>query len=234
MSKVYGLIAAAGNAGRIGGIPKFLLPLKENKNLLMNSFNWLDNSGVHNYILSTNENFIPILKQLDGLDAYLNTEDIQVVKTKTMNETINLMLTSKTFSKDDIFISIMPDTYITNVNLGNEMVSLLQSKSELSAVAGLFKIKHYQKGKLGQCKIENGLIKNLIDKDPSCDYEYSWGALAWKLDYLPYIYDSDLSIGFSINRAIESGKKVGYIKSDAEYFDCGTVDEYWKLIKKLT
>ena len=54
----------------------------------MNSFNWLDNSGVHNYILSTNETFIPILKQLDGLDAYLNTEDIQVVKTKTMNETI--------------------------------------------------------------------------------------------------------------------------------------------------
>ena len=29
-------------------------------------------------------------------------------------------------------------------------------------------------------------------------------------------------------------EQVGYVNSDSEYYDCGTIDEYWKLIKFLT
>ena len=35
-----------------------------------------------------------------------------------------------------------------------------------------------------------------------------------------------IHIGYSINPAIEDGAVVGYVNSDSEYYDCGTIDEY--------
>jgi len=42
-----------------------------------------------------------------------------------------------------------------------------------------------------------------------------------------------LHFGTSLNRAIENNLKIGYVKSQDEYFDCGTFDEYQNLLKNL-
>ena len=119
MVQKYGLIAAAGLASRINGIPKFLLPITKNKNLITNSFVWLENTGVEKFICATNETFQPILSKLDGLDNFLRPDDIKIVNTKTMNETINNIIPINA-KEDDIFTTIMPDTYFDDHELGKK------------------------------------------------------------------------------------------------------------------
>ena len=233
MVQKYGLIAAAGQASRINGIPKFLLPIKNNKNLITNSFVWLQNAGVEKFICATNKTFQPILSKLDGLDNFLRPDDIKIVNTKTMNETINKLI-PKTAEPDDIFVTMMPDTYFDDHGLGKKIIKKLEKEENLEAVVGLFQMREDQRGKLGQCQVNDNFITEVIDKSESCNFKYIWGVIAWRNSYGKYIVNSDLSIGLSINRAIKDKKQVGFVVSSSNYFDCGSVDEYWKLIKFLT
>ena len=233
MVQKYGLIAAAGLASRINGIPKFLLPITKNKNLITNSFVWLQNTGVEKFICATNETFQPILSKLDGLDNFLRPDDMKIVNTKTMNETINKLI-PKTAEPDDIFVTMMPDTYFDDHGLGKKIIKKLEKEENLEAVVGLFQMREDQRGKLGQCQVNDNFITEVIDKSESCNFKYIWGVIAWRNSYGKYIVNSDLSIGLSINRAIKDKKQVGFVVSSSTYFDCGSVDEYWKLIKFLT
>ena len=65
MVQKYGLIAAAGLASRINGIPKFLLPMTNNNNLITNSFVFTKCRG-RKFICATNETFQPILSDWMG------------------------------------------------------------------------------------------------------------------------------------------------------------------------
>ena len=35
------------------------------------------------------------------------------------------------------------------------------------------------------------------------------------------------------NLKINNNLKIRYVKSDGNYYDCGTIDEYWQLIKDI-
>ena len=85
---------------------------------------------------------------------------------------------------------------------------------------------------MGQCKIEEDRILKVVDKDQIVNLSIL-GVIAWRGRYSKYINDND-HIGYSINPAIEDGAVVGYVNSDSEYYDCGTIDEYWKLLEILT
>ena len=76
-------------------------------------------------------------------------------------------------------------------------------------------------------------VKKIIDKDVNCKEEYFWGLIMWKPSFNNFISDTDLHFGISLNRAIENKLKVGYVKSQDEYFDCGTFDEYKNLLKNM-
>jgi len=232
MTKKIGLIAAAGLSSRINGIPKFLLPIKNNKNLITNSFVWLQNAGVEKFICATNKTFQPILSKLDGLDNFLRPDDIKIVNTKTMNETINNIIPANV-NEQDIFITIMPDTYFDDFELGKKIIEKLDNNPELDAVLGLFKIRPEQLGKLGQCEINKDRILSVVDKDPNCKFDYSWGVITWRGRYSKFIDDKDPHFGYSINRAIEDGAIIDYVISDSEYYDCGTIDEYWEMVSTL-
>ena len=71
------------------------------------------------------------------------------------------------------------------------MITKLESNNQLDAVVGLFRIRPEQLGKLGQCKIEEDRILKVVDKDPNCKFEYSWGVIAWRGRYSKYINDND-------------------------------------------
>ena len=233
MTKKFGLIAAAGKARRINGIPKFLLPIKKHNNLLSNTTNWLENSGVDNIYLGTNKTFENLIKNLDLFSKKIKSKNLEVVTTNTMNETINKLI-PKTAKPDDIFITMMPDTYFDDHGLGRKIIKKLEKEENLEAVVGLFQMREDQRGKLGQCQVNDNFITEVIDKSESCNFKYIWGVIAWRNSYGKYIVNSDLSIGLSINRAIKDKKQVGFVVSSSTYFDCGSIDEYWKLIKFLT
>ena len=56
-----------------------------------------------------------------------------------MNETINNIIPIN--AKDDIFTTIMPDTYFDDHELGKKMITKLESNNQLDAVVGLFRIR---------------------------------------------------------------------------------------------
>ena len=95
----------------------------------------------------------------------------------------------------------------------------------------MFKIKKYQYGKLGQININGKKVIQISDKDPNCKYPYSWGVIGWTQN-VNYLIDINTQhIGFIINKALELNIDIGYILSDNEYYDCGTPDEYFTMIK---
>ena len=76
-------------------------------------------------------------------------------------------------------------------------------------------------------------VLEVIDKDESCNEEYFWDLFVGTKEFNNFINSEDEHFGVSINRAIKSNLNVGYIKSDTNYFDCGTFDEYKFMLENL-
>ena len=142
------LIPAAGQATRMRGLPKFLLPIDESyttllENHIINISNILDN---HNRILiGIRPDLLPIVKSLN-----LSSENVIFIEmvTSTMNETI-LNLTEN--SDSHYFQLIMPDTYF----LGVQPYAQLEPNPELCDLA-IWKIRDEQRGKLSQAHKASG------------------------------------------------------------------------------
>ena len=215
-------LPAAGQASRMQGIPKFLLPLYEEKTLLGFHLDNLLELKNNELVIGTSPQFFTNLKYI------YNDQNILEIKSNSMVETvIKLKLDKKRLS-----LVVMPDTYFSNYEIVNEMRQKLSS-TDLDVVLGLWKIKNDQKGKLGQCIIEGEHIKKVVDKDPNCVEDFFWGLIMWKPKFNDYISIGDPHFGVSLNRAIEEKLKIGFVKAKEQYFDCGTFDEYLKLVKSF-
>lgn len=221
-NKIYGLIPLGGTASRMKNIPKFLLPCGIGLSLLDNAINILEKhnvfqimagvSNLNNLLLENNKNLNKI-----------------VVETKTMAETV-FYLTKEIEKIDKNFknILIMPDTHFV---LKDEIKNMINMLDVYSIVVIVWKIKDYQVGKVGQCKLEDDKIIDVIDKDKNCTYPYFWGVIGWNSTMNQHIIPEWETIGDLIKIAIEMNIKVGCIISDGNYYDCGTYSEYFKMIK---
>jgi len=215
-------IPAAGLATRLGGIPKFLLPVNDRQTLIGFHIDNLKKINNNEILIGTNKKFYKTLQ-----DIY---EEISI---KKMNSSSMVQTVTKlNLENKKLSLVIMPDTYFENYKIIEYMREKITS-SNLDVVLGIWKIKQSQIGKLGQCKLDGDSVKKIIDKDVNCTEEYFWGLIMWKPSFNNFISDKDLHFGTSLNRAIENNLKIGYVKSQDEYFDCGTFDEYQNLLKNL-
>ena len=224
---IFGIIPLAGNATRMKNIPKFLLPCKNNYSLLDNTIEIFNKNNIQNIISG-----VSLIN-----DTILGNFTITkiVMSTKTMSETVHNIIKhidENILDKTPIYknILIMPDTYFTINTELNDMINML---NKYDIVVIVWKIKDYQIGKVGQCKIINNEIRDVIDKDISCNYEHFWGIIGWNSSMNKYIDPSWETIGLLINRSIELNIKVGSIVCDSNYYDCGTYLEYFKMINTL-
>ena len=216
-------IPAAGLATRLGGIPKFLLPVNDRQTLIGFHIDNLKKIKNNEILIGTNKKFYKTLQ-----DIY---EEISI---KKMNSSSMVQTVTKlNLENKKLSLVIMPDTYFENYKIIEYMREKITS-SNLDVVLGIWKIKQSQIGKLGQCKLDGDSVKKIIDKDVNCKEEYFWGLIMWKPSFNNFISDKDLHFGTSLNRAIENNLKIGYVKSQDEYFDCGTFDEYQNLLKNLS
>ena len=220
------LIPAAGQATRMRGLPKFLLPIDENyTTLLENHINNLRNTlGNDNPILiAIRPDLLPIVRSLN-IDAK-NLTFIEMV-TSTMNETIlNLADTSDS----QHFLLIMPDTYF----LGMQPYAHLESNPELCDLA-IWKIRDEQRGKLGEVEVdENNFLSSIVDKNPNTMFDYSWGSLTFSRKLFKYVKKEDPHIGYSVSSALNDKQQISTKFVDGKYFDCGTPQEYIDLFREL-
>lgn len=215
-------VPAAGLATRLGGIPKFLLPISDKNTLLGFHIDNLKKLKNNEISIGTNKKFYKILQ-----DIYKEIS-IKKLNSSSMVQTVTkLNLENKKLS-----LVIMPDTYFENYKIVEDMRTKIIS-SNLDVVLGLWKIKQSQIGKLGQCMLDGDRVKKIIDKDVNCKEEYFWGLIMWKPSFNNFISDKDSHFGVSLNRAIENKLKIGYVISPDEYFDCGTFNEYQNLLEDL-
>ena len=214
------ILPAAGSASRMNGIPKFLLPIAIDGTSLIERHLKNIPPEIENIWIPTTSVFEPLIRGL-------NQKGIQVVvfSTKSMTETIIEVTQRSSASK---FAIIMPDTYFMGEN---PLEYLIESSDDLNIAC--WKIKAEQRGKLGQIEIKDGQILQIIDKDPDCEFEYSWGALSFNRKFIDLLEPEMPHVGFAIPKALSHDLTHSTKIMDGEYFDCGTPTEYLDLIYKL-
>lgn len=222
---IIGIIPLGGNATRMKNIPKYLLPCKINYSLLDNTIEIFHKNNIYNLLAGVSETNNYLLQKDDKLNKI-------VVNTKTMAETfdkiINKIINKIMDDKVKAYLLIMPDTYF---KINNEIIDMIHKLNTYDIVVLVWKIKDCQIGKLGQCKIENDEIIDIIDKDKNCNYKYFWGCIAWNKSMNKYINPQWETIGDLIKTSITLNIKVGSIICNSDYYDCGTYEEYFKMIK---
>lgn len=155
-----------------------------------------------------------------------------MVTTKTMSETV---LRAQKSAKDDVVAFGMPDSYFDDWAAFNKLNHAIQDGADVAV--GLFLARDEQSSKLGMCDFDpkTQQIMQVVDKPVGkTPLAWAWGVLAWKPAFWDCIKASDPHVGFAIPRAIEAGLDVRAVKMDGEYFDAGTPDEYFALIRHLT
>ena len=209
------ILPAAGEARRMRGIPKFLLPCD-------NSYSTLIEVHIGHLLEICNQIWIPTRPEfvllLTSLGFSKDRIHILPMETKSMTETVaNVMK----ISSSSHFQLVMPDTFFS----GEIPYNILKFNPEFADLA-CWKIREEQKGKLGQVLIENDQITDITDKSPSCEYSYAWGSLTFSRKLMNFAELSDPHIGYSLKKAIQNGEFISAKIIDGEYYDCGTPKEY--------
>lgn len=212
-----GLLPASGKASRIGGIPKFCLPISDERSLLQ----WHVEQMLEvcdEVRVSTRSAWVPIVQSMD-----MNIKLI-VKEPSTMSDAVKFMSNNN----ENLLIG-MPDTFIINStsNIYKEMI-----KSDGNVVLGAWKCHAGIKGRVGQIKIENDNVISSMDKDPNCDYDYMWGTMLLRNMYNNIDIDKDHP-GKQIQDWINSGINVKAVKPTGNYMDIGTLNGLKQLYKEM-
>lgn len=225
MNNLLHIIPAAGKADRIGGIPKFLLPIGSNNFLIkfhvQNLLSELENCKK---VIAVNSENYETVKRMD-----LNAE-ILTVDTSSMNETVNIVISK--YPEYENYLLTMPDTYYRDHKIIDDLVEYYFDSKSLISTA-LWKIQNHQIGNLGQVSVSSDYIVDVVDKDSSCKYKLCWGSIIWHKDLNKYILNEQSHVGYMLKPIINSGHKISFKKAEDVYYDCGTFEEYSLLIRSL-
>lgn len=222
------IIPCAGNASRLGGLPKFLLPTKKLEDIcLLNKYISFMLKICNKIIIPCNPTTLQYVK--NNIMENENIEIQCVGNTKTMNETMLLTLKNRVY---DLAIMVMPDTIIDDNDSIIRLVNKMK-KNDIKMGVCAWKIRQTQKGKIGQCNIYNDFIIEIKDKDINCDFEYGWGVLCWTPQFEMYIHEKDSHLGYSLEKALNEDKHILCEKAHGSYFDCGTIEGYTEYLTHL-
>jgi len=154
-------------------------------------------------------------------------EKINPVKVKNPK----LILLNESLAKDlNLDFSEISQSELSAIFTGNK----LPKNSDSIASICIWKLRKSQHGSVGQVNISGDRVLSVRDKDESCNFPYVWGTVAWKKQLNKYIDAKDPHIGYAVQKATENGEKINYVLNDGYYFDCGTVEQYWKLINYIS
>lgn len=169
------IVPVAGQASRLNGIPKYLLPINKQNYLLKFHIELIKTSFTENnveIVIGTNKTNSQILKHLYPKLNILAFESNSMVETvikskKELNE------------EEAVYGCIMPDTYFSDHEIYSKMFNKIY---DFDAVVAVWRITEDQAGKLGQCDIDsNERLTNVVDKNPECKLPFFGGVLCGKI-----------------------------------------------------
>ena len=220
----FHIIPAAGSATRIGGLPKYLLPIgKLARPLLFFHIKMAQNSN-YPVLVAVHPSLLDYVAELCSSWEF-NDVKVIAIQSKTMTETC-LRVVSDLPDHATVSIS-MPDTFFTEMNTIDSFTPLSELQASAPALA-LWKIQTSQIGKLGQVEIDRSTrkVNKLIDKDLYCSFESSWGMISVPLYLMRTFLISDSHPGISLAKLLPHDLDLNYLEISGKYFDCGTIAEY--------
>jgi hypothetical protein len=210
---MIGILPAAGTATRLGGLPKFLLPVTSSEDTLLRRHIEALRGSVDQVLIPTRpENAMLIAPYIDDLVTVL------VMETQTMSETVCRALS---WVDGSGFLLGMPDTFFTR---SNPYLKIAESLSPgIDMVLAAWAIAPDQRGQLGQIDISaNGNVLDSVDKDPECTFRYFWGAMGFQKRVLADIDPGTAHVGYSIRSLLDRGGNVLAVVQEGRYIDSGT------------
>jgi hypothetical protein len=215
-----GLLPASGSASRIGGLPKFMLPVEDNFSILQ----WhvsLMNEACDSVRVSTRECWMPLVMPLNlGADIYIK-------EPSTMSDAVLEM----SRDRSDAVIVGMPDVYIHN-SKNNFYKDMLESDGDI--VLATWDYRHEtMRGKVGQVLVDSfSNVLQVVDKDPNCEFNQMWGAILFR-NGLERIDVDGASVLKDLNKWIADGVSVKAVTMSGEYIDSGTFEGLTYLYSKI-
>ncbi len=214
-----GVLPASGKASRIGGIPKFCLPISDERSLIQ----WHVEQMLEvcdEVRVSTRAEWVPIIQNMD-----MNIKLI-VREPSTMSDAVKFMVGEY---NDTVLIG-MPDTYIHNAqkNIYKEMTS---TPGDL--VLGVWDFGEDLKGRVGQVLLSGNKVLSSMDKTSDCEYPYMWGTMLFRKNLIRYI-DVELEHpGKQIQEWIDMNLDIRAAKPGGKYMDIGTLKGLKQLNKEM-
>lgn len=217
--RIIGILPAGGMSSRMGGIPKFCLPIEEKKSMIKWHVEKM-NEVCNEVRICVKPEWVPLIQDMN-LDA-------KIISNKPTNMVDSIKYSCSPNEKN-ILIG-MPDTYMLNQS-SNFYLNMISVPGDV--VMACWKFKENLRGKVGQVFIKNNTILDCIDKDPSCNYEYMWGALFLRKGY-DLINTDYLNFTDNAKYWILNDINIGCSKEDGEYLDIGSFEQVKDLYRRMS
>lgn len=215
-----GILPASGRASRIGGIPKFCLPISDERSLLQ----WHVEQMLEvcdEVRVSTRAEWVPIVQNMD-----MNIKLI-VREPSTMSDAIKFMIGDY----NDTVLVGMPDTYILNAP-GN-IYKELNKEINADLVLGIWECSEELKGRVGQVLVTQNKVIGSEDKVDDCDYKDMWGTMLFRKNMIRYLDPSLDHPGKQLKGWIEDGFNIRAVRPGGRYMDIGTLRGLKNLYKEM-
>ena len=214
-----GILPASGKASRIGGIPKFCLPVSEEESILQ----WHVNQMLEvcdEVRVSTRAEWVPIIQNMN-----MNIK-LVVREPSTMSDAVKFMVGDY----NDTVLVGMPDTYILGCK-NNIYKEMMDSTGDL--VLGTWSCDPDIKGRVGQVLISDGRVILSRDKVSDCDYPDMWGTMLFRKNLIRYIDPSLEHPGKQIQDWIDMSLNIRSVSPGGRYMDIGTLEGLKQLYKDM-
>jgi len=215
-----GVLPASGKASRIGGIPKFCLPISDERSLLQ----WHVEQMLEicdEVRISTRSEWVPIIQNMD-----MNVK-IMVREPSTMSDAVKYMVGDY----NDTVLVGMPDTYILNAP-GNIYKGLFKEDTA-DLVLGIWECSENLKGRVGQVLVSNNKVIESEDKVDNCNYPDMWGTMLFRKNMIRYIDTTLDHPGKQLKEWISKGANIKAVRPGGQYMDIGTLRGLKQLYKEM-
>lgn len=216
---ITGVLPASGLSSRIGGIPKFCLPISDKQCLLQWHVEQMLDICDEIYV-STRSEWVPIVKNMEMKIKLI------VLDPSTMSYAIKHMVGEF----NNVLIG-MPDTYILNSSKNIYKEIIKEDGADL--VLGTWKCNDELKGNVGQIKIFNGRVVDSKDKVNNCNYKDMWGTMLFRNNMIKHLDTKLDHPGKQIKDWISEGFDIRAVKLEGQYIDVGTFTGLKKLYKEI-
>lgn len=215
-----GVLPASGKASRIGGIPKFCLPISDERSLLQ----WHVEQMLElcdEVRISTRSEWVPIIQNMD-----MNVK-IMVREPSTMSDAVKYMVGDY----NDTVLVGMPDTFI--LNSSSNIYKGLFQENTADLVLGIWECVESLKGRVGQVLVSNNKVVDSEDKVDNCNYLDMWGTMLFQNNMIRFIDPKLDHPGKQLKEWISQGFNIKAVRPGGQYMDIGTLRGLKQLYKEM-